>query len=173
MLGFGRSSRDPLVDAKSAERWLAGFSANDHMALHGAVLAELRRLTERDAKRTPARLEAVFQVDRRTNAVRETLTEQYLGQGNRSSRVENQLWQALFDLTQGFLLCYQAFAREIGDRAQDSKWQSMLPELIAREIIHQGLEARFRLFRYEQWIPAKWGDLNSLFQQACSAQIER
>ena len=173
MLGFGRSSRDPLVDAKSAERWLTAFSANDQMALHTAALAELRRLTERDAKRTPARLEAVFQVDRRMSALRETLTEQYLGQGNRSTRVENQLWQALFDLTQGLLLCYQAFAREMADHPQDSKWQSMLPELIARQVIHQGLEAKFRLFRYEQWIPAKWGDLNSLFQQACSAQIER
>ena len=173
MFGIGRSSRDPLVDAKSAERWLAAFSANDHMALHGAVLAELRRLTERDAKRTPARLEAVFLVDRKMNALRETLTEQYLGQASRSSRVENQLWQALFDLAQGFLLCYQAFAREVSNHAQDSKWQSMLPELIAREVILQGLDAKLRLFRYEQWIPAKWGDLNSLFQQACSAQMER
>jgi len=49
----------------------------------------------------------------------------------------------------------------------------LLPELIARQIIHQGLDAKIRLFRYEQWIPAKWTDLHSLFQMACSAQIER
>src|SRR5262249_12480587 len=98
---------------------------------------------------------------------------QYLAQGTRSSRVETQLWQALFDLTQVFLQCYQAFARELADRPQDSKWQAMLPELIARQAGHQGLEAKFRLFRYAQWIPAKRGALNSLFQQACSAQIER
>ena len=173
MFGFGKTIKDPLADAKTAERWLGLFPTNDPLAIHSAVLAELGRLTERDAKRTPARLEAVFLIDRYTDPLRRNVTTQYLEHGNRSTRVENQLWQALFDLTQGFLLCYQAFAREVTDHAQSNKWQSLLPELIARQIAHQGLDAKVRLFRYEQWIPAKWGDLHALFQMACSAQLER
>src|SRR6266516_4484036 len=173
MFGFGKTIKEPLADAKTAERWLASFPANDALAVHGAVLVGLGRLAERDAKRTPARLEAVFCVDRFTDPLRKNLTAQYLEHSNRSTLVENQLWQALFDLTQGFLLCYQAFAREVADHAQSNKWQSLLPELIARQIMHQGLDAKIRLFRYEQWIPAKWSDLHSLFQMACSAQIER
>ena len=173
MFGFGKNIKDPLADAKTAERWLGFFPATDPLAMHSAVLAELGRLTERVAKRTPARLEAVFFVDRYTDPLRQNLTAQYLEHGNRSTRVENQLWQALFDLTQGFLLCYQAFAREVSDHAQSQKWQSLLPELIARQIMHQGLDAKVRLFRYEQWIPAKWSDMHALFQMACSAQIER
>ncbi|TMH52264.1 MAG: hypothetical protein E6H60_06040, partial [Betaproteobacteria bacterium] len=173
MFGFGKTIKEPLADAKTAERWLASFPANDALAVHGAVLVGLGRLAERDAKRTPARLEAVFCVDRFTDPLRKNLTAQYLEHSNRSTRVENQLWQALFDLTQGFLLCYQAFAREVAEHAQSNKWQSLLPELIARQIMHQGLDAKIRLFRYEQWIPAKWSDLHSLFQMACSAQIER
>ena len=173
MFGFGKTIKDPLADAKTAERWLGLFPTNDPLAMHGAVLVELGRLTERVAKRTPARLEAVFFVDRVTDPLRKNLTTQYLEHGNRSTRVENQLWQSLFDLTQGFLLCYQAFAREVSDHAQSNKWQSLLPELIARQITHQGLDAKIRLFRYEQWIPAKWSDLHALFQMACSAQIER
>jgi hypothetical protein len=173
MFGFGKTIKDPLADAKTAERWLGLFPTNDPLAIHSAVLAELGRLTERDAKRTPARLEAVFLTDRYTDPLRRNLTTQYLEHGNRSTRVENQLWQALFDLTQGFLLCYQAFAREVSDHAQSNKWQSLLPELIARQISHQGLDAKVRLFRYEQWIPARWADLHALFQMACSAQLER
>src|SRR5208283_5153873 len=34
-------------------------------------------------------------------------------------------------------------------------------------------DAKVRLFRYEQWIPAKWSDVHALFQMACSAQLER
>ena len=83
------------------------------------------------------------------------------------------MWQALFDLTQGFLLCYQAFEREISQHPQNNKWQALLPQLIARQIIHQGLDAKIRLYRYEQWIPARWSDLHSLFQMACTLQIER
>src|SRR5438874_3806271 len=173
MFGFGKTLKDPLADAKTVERWLVGFPANDPLAMHAGVLAELGRLGERDARRTPARLEAVFHVDLHTDPLRKNLTAQYLEHGNRSTRIENQLWQALFDLTQGFLLCYQAFGREVSAHAQSQKWQSLLPELIARQIIHQGLDAKIRLFRYEQWIPAKWSDLHSLFQMACSAQIER
>jgi hypothetical protein len=173
MFGFGKATKDPLADAKSAERWLASFPALDPLALHSAVLIEIGKLTERDAKRTPARLEAVFRADRFADSLRKNLTAQYLEHASRSTRVENQLWQALFDLTQGFLMCYQAFGREISKHAQSNKWQSLLPELIARQIAHQGLDAKIRLFRYEQWIPAKWTELHSLFQMACSAQIER
>ena len=173
MFGFGKTIKEPLTDPKTTELWLASFPANDPLATQVAVLVELGRLTEHDAKRTPGRLEAVFSVDRFTDPLRKNLTAQYLEHGNRSTRVENQLWQSLFDLTQGFLLCYQAFAREVTDHAQSNKWQSLLPELLARQIAHLGLDAKIRLFRYEQWIPAKWSDLHSLFQMACSAQIER
>jgi hypothetical protein len=173
MFRFGKTTKDPLTDAKAAARWLEGFPANDALVMHSAVLTELGRLTEREAKRAPSRLEAVFHVDAHTDALRKMLTAQYLDHGNRSTRVESQLWQALFDLAQGLLLCYQAFAREVSNHAQSNKWQSLLPELIARQIIHQGLDAKIRLFRYEQWIPAKWADLHALFQMACSAQIER
>src|SRR6202163_564180 len=79
----------------------------------------------------------------------------------------------MFDLTQGFLLCYQAFAREVSDHAQSNRWRALLPELIARQIIHHGLDAKIRLYRYEQWIPARWSDLHSLFQIACSIELER
>ncbi len=153
MFGFGKTLKDPLSDARTVERWLAGFPANDPLALHAGLLSELGRTTERDAKRTPPRLEAVFQADLHTEPLRKSLTAQYLEHGSRSSKVENQLWQALFDLTQGFLLCYQTFAREVSAHAQSNKWQSLLPQLIARQIIHQGLDAKIRLFRYEHWIP--------------------
>jgi hypothetical protein len=173
MFGLSRSPKDPLADAKTAERWLASFPASDPLAVHSALLVELGALTERDARRAPARLEAVFRLDVQTEPLRKLLTAQYLEHGNRSTRVESQLWQALFDLTQGFLLCYQAFEREISQHSQNNRWQALLPQLIARQIIHQGLDAKIRLYRYEQWIPARWVDLHALFQMACTAQIER
>ena len=58
-----RTFRDPLADAKTAERWLASFPPTDPLAIQRDVLAELGRLTERSANRTPQGLEAVFHVD--------------------------------------------------------------------------------------------------------------
>ncbi|MGH8714187.1 MAG: hypothetical protein ACREYB_09285, partial [Casimicrobiaceae bacterium] len=173
MFGFGKSIKDPLADAKTADRWLATFPANDPLGMHAAILTELGALSERNASRVPARLEAVFRLDVQSESLRRTLTAQYQEHGSRSSRVESQLWQALFDLTQGFLLCYQAFARDVSDHAPSNRWRALLPELIVRQIIHHGLDAKIRLYRYEQWIPARWADLHSLFQISCSMQIER
>ncbi len=173
MFGFGRSTKDPLADKKSAERWFGSFAATDPLGTHSAILTEVGVLTGQDSQRTPARLEALLHLDALSEPLRRSLTAQYLEHGNRSTRVENQLWQALFDMTQGFLHCYQSFGREIGGRAQTSKWQALLPELVARQIMHQGVDAKIRLYRYEQWIPARWAELHSLFQTACTAQIER
>lgn len=165
--------KDRLADVKAVERWLATFPPSDPLALHREVLTELGRLTERDARLTSQRLEAVFHLDTRTDDLRKTLTAQYIEHANRSSRIENQLWSSLFDLTQAFLLGYQAFSREIAHRTPSGKWETLLSQLIARQIIHLTLDARIRLFRCEQWIPAKWAELHGLFTLACSHQLER
>jgi len=173
MFGLGKTVRDPLGDVKSAERWLASFPTNDPLAMHGEVLAELGRIAEPAAKRSPQRLEAVFYLDGQCAPLRKSLTVQYIEHSTRSSKIEHQLWSALFDLTQAFLVTYYAFAREVSHHAQSAKWQQLLPELLGRQIVHMGLDAKIRLYRYEQWIPAKWAELHGLFSLACSRQIER
>ena len=173
MFGIGKDTRGPLSDAKSAERWFASLPGNDPLAIEREVLGELGKLCDPHARHAPQGLEAVFRIDVETKELRDTLIAQYLEHASRSSKIENQLWQALFDLSQGFLACYAEFARELARHAQSKKWQSLLPELIARQVAHHGLDARIRLFRYEQWIPAKWAEVHGLFALACSRQIER
>lgn len=173
MFGFNKTHKEPFGDTRTAERWLAGFPGNDPLAMHAEVLTELGRIGERNARRTPAVLEAVFLADAQTEALRNALTAQYIEHATRSSRIENQLWSALFDLTQAFLLVYQAFSRDVAEHAQSNKWQMLLPELICRQVVHLALDARIRLYRYEQWIPAKWAELHGLFTVACSRQLER
>jgi hypothetical protein len=173
MFGFSKADRDPLADAKSAERWLASLPGNDPLATHAEVLAELGRIAEPNAKRTPQRLEAVFHVDGQCAALRKSLTVQYIEHATRSSKIEHQLWSALFDLTQAFLVAYYAFGREVSLHVHSPKWQQLLPELLCRQILHLGLDAKIRLYRYEQWIPAKWAELHGLFALALSRQVER
>jgi hypothetical protein len=173
VFGFGKSNRDPLSDAKSAERWLASFPTNDPLAIHGELVAELGRAAEPAARRSPQGLEGVFCLDHHCAGLRKQLIVQYIEHATRSSKIEHQLWSALFDLTQAFLVTYYAFAREVSHHAQSPKWQQLLPELLCRQIMHMGLDAKIRLYRYEQWIPAKWAELHGLFTLACSRQFER
>ena len=173
MFGLGKKTLGRLRDARSAERWLATLPVNDPLVVQREVLAELRSLADRTSRRTPAVLEAVFIVDVHANNLVRILTSQYTEHANRSSKIEKQLWQALFDLTQGFQACYAAFAREITDRAQHNKWHALLPELLGRQIVHLGRDAKVRLYHCEHWIPAKWAELHAPFIRACAHQIER
>ena len=173
MFGFRKSTKDPLTDIRAAEKWLATLPGDDTLAVHADVVAQLDRAAGNSAPRSPNGLQAIFHVDAQTAAQRRALIAQYVEHASRSSRIENQLWTALFGLTQSFLLIYQSFAREIADRPQSLRWQELLPELICRQIAHLALDARVRLYRYEQWIPAKWAELHGLMQLACSRQIER
>ncbi len=166
-------SQAPLRDARSAQRWLATLPFNDPLVVQREVVTALGAAAERTARRTPSVLAAVFRVDAQTTALARTLMTQYAEIANRSSKIESQLWHALFDLTQGFLACYAAFAREIVDHGHHSRWQTLLPELIARQIVHLGRDAKIRLYRCEPWIPAKWAELHAVFTRACSLQFER
>jgi hypothetical protein len=173
MFGFRRSAKDPLCDVKSATRWLSTLPGADALGVHTHLITELDRVAGASSARTPQRLRALFHIDAETAGQRRALLEQYVEHASRSSRIENQLWTALFGATQGFLTAYQAFAREVDDHAHSGRWKGLVPELVCRQIVHLALDARVRLFRYEQWIPAKWAELHGLMSLACSQQIER
>jgi cyclic-di-GMP-binding protein len=174
MLGLSsRAPRDNLADAKAVDRWLAPYPANDPMALQRDVVAELAAASGPDARRTPARLAAVFHLDARTAGLRRSLAQQYVEHAGGDPRIETQLWSALYALPQAFLQAYQAFGRDIREKGVPGKWVAALPQLIARQIMHLALDAKARMFRYERWIPAKWGEAHTLFALACSRQLER
>ena len=166
MFGFGRSTKDPLSDVRSARRWLSTLPGADALAVHTEVINELERIAGLSTPLTLNRMRAVFHVDAETGAQRRALVAQYVEHASRSSRIENQLWTALFRLTQRFLATYQAFEREILERPQSARWQELMGELLCRQVVHLALDARVRLFRYEQWIPAKWAELHALMTLA-------
>ena len=173
MLRFRTESPDPLKDARSAERWLASMPANDPLAAQRAIVEEVHKLSARTARRTPSVLEAVFVTDQRADAIVRNLTSQYVEHCQRSPKLEEQLWDALNSLAQAFEGCYAAFAREISDPVPRNKWLALLPELLARQIVHLSRDAKLRLYRCERWSPTKWTELFGPFSRACSLRIER
>jgi hypothetical protein len=173
MLRFRTTPSEPLGDVRSAERWLASLPANDPLVAQRSLVAELRKLAGRAARRRPAMLEGVFSADIHANGLARTLAAQYIEHASRSPKIEAQLWQAQFDLTQGFQECYAAFAREIADQSPRTKWHALLPALIARQIVQLRHDAKLRLFRCERWTAAKWSELLGLFTRACAHRLER
>src|SRR5436309_14623870 len=102
MFGFLRSRKDPLADARSAERWFAAPVATDTLSRKQELIAALGRITAPTAKLTPRRLGALFVMDAHAEQLFRALTAQYVEHANRSAKIERQLWTALFDLSQAF-----------------------------------------------------------------------
>jgi hypothetical protein len=173
MFGLRKRSSGPLGAVRSAKRWVAALPANDPLAVQREVLSVLGKLSQRTARRTPASLEAVYFLDTHAGALVTTLLGQYVAHANRSPKLEEQLWQALSDLAGGFRDCYAAFAREIADHPNHRRWQALLHELIVRQIVHLGLDARLRLYRCERWAPTRYAELHALFTRACAQHVER
>jgi len=171
MIGFFHSRRDPLADARTAQRWMSSGLSSDTLAMHGELMAALARISAPAAKLTRRRLAALFVVDAHADQLFRSLTAQYIEHANRSAKIERQLWTALSDLTNAFLTAYQAYAHEVEQRA--SRWQTQLAELLCRQIVHRGRDAKARLYRYESWMPGKWAELHGLLAMATSRQLER
>ena len=123
------------------------------------MVAALGRAADRSTERSLPRLEAVFHLDTCTKSLRRNLTAQYIEHANRSSKIENQLWQALFDLTQSFLVVLQRVTpMSSPEHGQSSKWQAQLPRATspARSSI-SGHDAKIRLLPLRAVDPGEVG----------------
>ncbi|HYT96898.1 MAG TPA: hypothetical protein VEO36_06225, partial [Casimicrobiaceae bacterium] len=173
MFGFLRSRKDPLADARSAERWFAAPVATDPLSRKQELIEELARVTAPTAKLTPRRLGALFVMDTHAEQLFRALTAQYVEHANRSAKIERQLWTALFDLSQAFQTAFRSYEHVALENEHSGRWRQLLPELVCRQVVHLGRDAKARLYRYESWIPGKWAELHQLFALAAARQFDR
>ena len=173
MFGFLKSRKDPLADVRSAERWFSTPSTADALTTKQGLIEELGRITAPAAKLTPRRLSASFVIDAHAEHLFRSLTAQYVDHANRSAKIERQLWSALFDLSQAFQTAFRTYEHAALDHEHSGRWQQLLPELVCRQIVHLGHDAKARLYRYESWIPGKWAELHQLLALAAARQFER
>ena len=159
---------------RSVERWFASFPTNDPLAVHGEVLAELGRVADTDAQRSPQRLEAVFFLDGQCAGLRKSLTVQYIEHTRREARRSSISSGRRCSTSPRSFGTYSAFAPRGGVPPCAEREVAGAPAGIDRPPDSPpGHDARIRLYRYEQWIPGKWTELHGLFTLACSRHCER
>ena len=94
------------------------------------------------------------------------LTQQYTANYQKSSAVESRLWHAVFDLVKAFIAAYTAALKAGYPRAEQKRWRAILPWVLVRLAHYEGLDGKFRLFRYSHWIPAQWREFHELYEFA-------
>ena len=175
MFGFGKTTQRP-AGRRQVGRALARLVPDQRPA------GDPRRSPRRARPHRRARRQAhrrsgsrrVLPVDAQCAALRKSLTVQYIEHATRSSKIEHQLWSALFDLTQAFLVAYYAFAREVfAPRAERQVAAAAARAPRAARSSTWGSTPRSGCTATSSGFPAKWAELHGLFTLACSRQFER
>ncbi|MEO8303426.1 MAG: hypothetical protein ABI724_04860 [Betaproteobacteria bacterium] len=166
VVAWFRSFGDPLRNAKSAAHWIASLPTTDAMEIQKEALELVAKFPGARRVAAPAQAEALLRIDARLEPILSQLSQQYTTNYQKSTAVETRLWHAVFDLVKAFGSAYGAALRAGYPRADQNRWRELLPWLLVRLVHFKGIDGKFRLFRYSQWIPAQWREFHELYEFA-------
>jgi cyclic-di-GMP-binding protein len=164
---------DPLVSVKAVSGWLRNLPALDVIGRQQNVMRAFEAMRQSRKPVDIARVQAIEFLDAALGADRRQLTKQYVENFDASTKLGDRLWQAIYDLSQGFIYAYQSSLEEALQQAGNARWKPLVPVLFARLTHFYGTDAKLRVFRYERWIPAKWMELHRTYLRACELGVDR
>jgi hypothetical protein len=156
---------EPLENVKSVRAWAARLPANDPM---GGVKAMVHLIEEASVKQpavTANRILAVLELDRLSLPLQTQLQVQYRLPAL-SDEVRQNLWYARNDLARWLAYTYERIYEGIRSQPEDRKLRELLHGVFSRMFHYRGVQAKQGLFRYEQWIPARWKFLHAAYKAA-------
>jgi len=107
MFGFltsgAKEVADPLVTAKSVAAWLRQLPAQDVIGRQQHVMRAFDAVRQSRRPIDLARVQAIEFLDAALAADRRQLTRQYVENYDSSPKLAERIWQAIYDLSQGFL----------------------------------------------------------------------
>ncbi len=166
VVNFFRTLSDPFRNAHAAERWIGSLPALDALSIQKDALDVVAAFPGPRRDVGPGQVEALLRIDARLEPVIAQLTQQYTANYQKSTSVESRLWHAVFDLVKAFTAAYQLALKAGYPRADNRRWRAVLPWVLVRLAHFKGIDGKFRLFRYGQWIPAQWREFHELYEFA-------
>src|SRR5450755_1748705 len=177
MFGFltpqAKESADPLQNAKSAAAWLRQLPALDVIGRQQHVIRALDTVRKTQHQIDLNRVAAIQFVDAALGADRRQLIKQYIENAEASPKLAERIWQALWEMSQAFMLAYQQALQGGVGQSDNARWRAALPLLFVRLVHFHGTDAKLRVFKYERWIPAKWIELHGTYLRACEMHCDR
>jgi cyclic-di-GMP-binding protein len=177
MFGFltpqAKESADPLQNAKSAAAWLRQLPALDVIGRQQHVIRALDALRNTQHEIDLNRIAAIQFVDAALGADRRQLIKQYIENAEASPKLAERIWQALWEMSQAFMLAYQKALQGAVGQGDNARWRAALPLLFVRLVHFHGTDAKLRVFKYERWIPAKWIELHQTYLRSCEMGCDR
>lgn len=164
---------DPLATAKSVSAWLRQLPALDVIGRQQRVMRAFDAMRQSRRPIDIARVQAIEFLDAALGADRRQLIKQYVENYESSPRLAERIWQAIYDLSQGFIFAYQTALEEALQQTISPRLKPLAPLLFARLVHYYGTDAKLRVFRFERWIPGKWMELHRTYLRASELGMER
>lgn len=161
---------EPLSSAKAVSAWAERLPANNPLGVVDAMIHLLEDMGTRQPPITPGRVQALLALDSLSLAPLGQLQMQYRV-STVSDDVRQQLWYARNDLSRWFAYAYEQVYEGVRNQNETIKYRAVLPGIFSRMFYYRGVQAKQGLFRYEQWIPAKWRFLHAAYGQAVEAGV--
>jgi hypothetical protein len=177
MFGFlnqqARDHPDPLITPKTASGWLRQLPTLDVIGRQQHVMHAFDGMRQARKSTDLNRVAALEFLDSALGADRRQLIKQYVENIDGSARLADRIWQALQEMSQGFIFAYQTALEQALAQTENPRWKPVVPRLFSRLIHYYGTDAKLRVFRYERWIPAKWMELHQLYMRATELGVDR
>jgi len=169
----GKDANDPLTSGRNASVWLKQLPALDVIGRQQHVMRAFDALRQARRPLDLGRVQAIEFLDSALGADRRQLTKQYVENHDAAGKLAERIWQAAYEMTQGFLYAYQTALEEAVSQDGNSRWRAALPLLFARLLHYYGTDAKLRVFRFERWIPGKWMELHRAYLRATELGVDR
>lgn len=177
MFGFLSSGTkeivDPLSSVRAVTQWLRALPAQDVIGRQQLVLGAFDALRQTRKPIEPSRVQALLFLDAALGADRRQLVKQYVENADSGTQLSQRIWQAAFDLSQGYISVYQVALEHALAQPTNPRWKPLVPVLFARLVHYFGTDAKLRVFRFERWIPQKWVEFHSLYMRAVELELDR
>lgn len=167
-----KDAGDPLVAARSTAAWLRELPSLDIVGRQQQVMRAFDGMRQSRKEIDLSRVQAIEYLDAALGADRRQLIKQYVENVDTNPRLAERIWQAIFDLTQGFVYAYQAALEQATRQGAAARWKPAIPTLFARLLHYYGTDAKLRVFRFERWIPAKWMEVHRTYLRAAELGVE-
>ncbi len=167
-----KDNPDPLLNPKMASVWLRQLPTLDVIGRQQHVMRAFDGMRQ---SRKPAdlnRISAIEFLDAALGTDRRQLIKQYVENVGTSARLADRVWQALQEMSQGFIFAYQTALEQALLQVENPRWKPLIPRLFSRLIHYYGTDVKLRVFRFERWIPAKWMELHQLYVRATELGVE-
>jgi len=172
-LTSGKDTTDPLANPKTVAQWLRQLPALDVIGRQQHVMNAFEVMRKSRRPVDPMRVQAIQFLDAALGTDRRQLIKQYVENAETGPKLADRLWQAIYELAQGFMVAYHGALEEALSQPNNARWKSLVPLLFTRHTHYAGTDAKLRVFRYERWIPAKWADMHRAFLRATELGVDR